>query len=87
MPGKRKRLNRQNIASNLEEAIEQIRRLHTHASERNLKEEELQVGLLHAYHHLNWASNTRRIPESELKCFTPGQYRKWGKYPTGIEDL
>jgi hypothetical protein len=84
---KRKRLNRRIIGRNLAEAIEELRRLHDLASNGKLSETELQVRLCHAYHHLNFAWNIRHVPTSQYAALTDSQFKRWGKYPTGIEDL
>lgn len=84
---RRKRLNRTIIEHNLSEAIEELDKLRDRAARRELKEEELQIGLLHAYHHLNFAWNIRYVPTSEYASLTQSQFNRWGKYPSGIEKL
>ena len=59
VPTKRKRMNLEIIQGNLSEAVEELRRLQRKAARKDLTEEEFQVGLLHAYHHLNFAWNIR----------------------------
>ncbi len=87
MSTKRKRLNRKIIAGNLAEAIEQLKELHNSASNGNLDEIELTVGLCHAYHHLNFAWNIRHVPTAQYAKLTQRQFDRWGKYPSGIERL
>jgi hypothetical protein len=82
----RKRLNRKLIATNLSEAIEELERIRGLALTGELKEEQLQVFLLHAYHHLNFAWNIRRIRSSEYAKLTAAQVKRWGKYPSEIEE-
>jgi hypothetical protein len=82
---RRKPFNAKIVHSNLGEAIAQLRRLERKASDGKLREEEMQVGLLHAYHHLNFAWNVRRISISEYSNLTPSQFERWGKYPVDIE--
>jgi len=84
---RRRPFNHRNIESNLSEAIEELEKLRDRAARKELKEEQLQVGLLHAYHHLNFAWNTRRVATSEYAGLTEAQFRRWGKYPSEIEDL
>jgi hypothetical protein len=48
---RRKPLNSKIIQSNLGEAVDQLRKLERKAADGKPGEEELQVGLLHAYHH------------------------------------
>jgi hypothetical protein len=84
---KGKRLNRRIIASNLAEAIEELRRLHDLASNGKLNETELKVGHCHAYHHLNFAWHIRHVPTAQYAALTNSQFKRWGKYPTRIEEL
>jgi hypothetical protein len=83
----RKRLNRRIIASNLAEAVEELQRLHRLSSTGKLNEAQLQVGLCHAYHHLNFAWNIRFVPTAEYRALTDSQFKRWGRYPSGIEKL
>jgi hypothetical protein len=83
----KKRLNRRIIADNLAEAIEELEALHRHASTGKLNEAELQVGLCHAYHHLNFAWNVRFVPTSQYAALTDSQFKRWGRYPSDIEEL
>lgn len=50
-----------------------------------LREEHLQIGLLHAYHHLNFAWNVRRTPTAKYAALSKKQFEKWGRYPADIE--
>jgi hypothetical protein len=84
---RRKPFNRKIIRTNLAEAIEQLKKLESKAAAGELLEEELQIGLLHAYRHLNFAWNVRRISTSEYSRLTQSQFEKWGTYPAEITDL
>ena len=84
---RRRPFNRQIIQSNLAEAIEQLQELEREAANGTLGEEELQIGLQHAYHHLNFAWNVRRISTSQYASLTDAQFDKWGAYPAEIEQL
>ena len=53
----------------------------------DLSVEALQVGLLHAYHHLNFAWNIRNVPTEQYAKLTQKQFKRWGKYPSRIERL
>jgi hypothetical protein len=87
LPTKRKRLNRRIVADNLAEALQELERLHRLAATGKLNEAQLQVGLCHAYHHLNFAWNIRFVPTSQYAAFTTRQFKQWGRYPPKIEDL
>ncbi len=85
---RRKPFNRELVRSNLAEAIEELQELERRAAEGTLVEGHFQVGLLHAYHHLNFAWNIRRISHSDFGRSIEEQFEKWGAYPgADIEDL
>ena len=84
---RRKPLNRKIIASNLAEAAEELQKLGSKAADGTLVEAELQIGLLHAYHHLNFAWNIRRTSTTDYSRLTQSQFEQWGTYPTDIEIL
>ena len=84
---RRRPFNRQTIQSNIAEAIEQLQKLERKAGDGTLNEGELHVGLQHAYHHLNFAWNVRRISTSEYATLTNAKFNEWGAYPAEIEQL
>jgi hypothetical protein len=75
----KKRLSHRFIAINLAEALEELARLTLYASAGGLKEEDFQIRLLHAYHHLNFAWNTRFVPDSGHRNMTKRQFHRWGR--------
>jgi hypothetical protein len=87
VPTKRKSLNLKIVESNLAEAIEELEKLRKLASDGTLKEGAFQVGLLHAYHHLNFAWNIRRVETRDYMNLSQKQFERWGKYPSNIEML
>jgi hypothetical protein len=76
---KRKRLNWSIVEGDLAEALEELVRLRRLASKRKLNEVQLQIGLLHAYHHLNFAWNARYVPTAQYRHLTRRQFERWGK--------
>ena len=72
------------LTFHLTEAIEEFAKLCQRATIETLKE-DLQIGLLHAYHDLNFAWNTRFLPMSAYGKMTDGQFKRWGRYPSSIE--
>ena len=85
---RRKPLNRKSLRFHLGEAREELERLERLAGEGTLAEAQLQIGLLHAYHHLNFAWNTRRIASSEQARLTREKFEEWGMYPgAGVEEI
>jgi hypothetical protein len=87
VPTQRKRLNRRIIASNPADAIEELQRLHQLSTTGKLNQAEFQVGLGHAYHHLNFAWNIRFVPTAEYAALTGSKFKRWGRYPSKIEQL
>jgi hypothetical protein len=87
MPAKRKRLNRQIIASNLAEAIEELAGLNFKAIHGGLTEVQLAIGLQHAHHHLNFAWNIRNVPTTQYANLTDRQFKRWGKYPADMDEF
>lgn len=85
MPKRKGRLNLQIVRSNIAEAIEELQKLELRASIGDLHEEELQVGLCHAYYHLNFAWNIRRVAMREYANLSKTQFDEWGRYPSDIE--
>jgi len=87
MPSRKRPLNLNIVRSNLAEALEEIQKLERRAAAGELHEEELQVGLSHAYRHLNFAWNVRRVTSREYTKLTDHQFREWGRYPAEIEQF
>ena len=85
MPRKKRPLNLEIVRSNLAEAIEELQKLEHHAATGDLHEEGLQVGLCHAYHHMNFAWNIRRVATREYSHLSREQFEGWGRYPSDIE--
>jgi hypothetical protein len=83
---RRRPFNRTIIRSNIGEAIEELQKLEQKAADGTLVEEELYVRLRHAYHHLNFAWNARRISNAEYSKLTQEQFEEWGRYPKEIEE-
>jgi hypothetical protein len=78
--------NRQISADNLTEAIEQLNQtLNDLNSNEDYSEVELRIDLEHAYHHLNFAWNTRNVDEDRVVQCSSQDFQKWSKYP--INDI
>jgi hypothetical protein len=87
LPKQKRSLNFEIIESNLAEAAEQLEKLRTLASSGKLSEEELQIGLLHAYHHANFSWNISYVSTAKYASLTQRQFKRWGRYPAKIERL
>lgn len=84
---RRRPLNRKIIGSNLSEARDQLNKLLMKIDAGALHEAELQLRLVHAYHHLNFAWNVRRIATSRYASLTQREFETWGRYPSRIESF
>jgi hypothetical protein len=84
---RRRPFNRKIIGSNISEARDELNQLLVKIEAGGLNENELQVGLLHAYHHLNFAWNIRRVATSRYGSLTQEEFETWGKHPSDIEDF
>ena len=85
MATKGKDLNLKIIGINLSEAIEELHGLRDRASNGELTEAGLQVGLAHAYHHLNFACHIRHVSTAQYAKLTKAQFDRWGRYPSDID--
>lgn len=80
-------MNRQIIESNIKEAREQLEEIEKRLS-ANLSEGELLVMLQHAYHHLNFAWNAKKVSNSRYAKMSEEEFSEWGKYPAAdIDDF
>ena len=79
--------NRSLVRRQIVEAREQLQDLEKRLGAKSrLSEAEFEIFLGHAYHHLNFAWNCRRVPESKYRGLTRGQFRKWGKVPLRVAE-
>jgi hypothetical protein len=83
-----KRLNWKIILSNIKEAREELEELESRiAATKKPAGVELELSLRHAYHHLNTAWNVRHTKTEKYKSLTKSDFRKWGKFPKGFDEL
>jgi hypothetical protein len=86
MPTKRQRPLRWDfIRSNIAEAREQLQQLEAMATAPDRNEGGLEVGLAHAYHHLNFAWNSRRMPFTRVAACAAADFNEWGRFPRDID--
>jgi hypothetical protein len=80
------RLNREVILSNVSEAREELEQIEAHVrGGGELTDGALSVMFGHAYHHLNFAWNARRVADEEYRDLKDEDFNAWGKFPTDIE--
>ena len=82
MKKKRKRLNRKCIRSDILEAVDELKTI-AEKLQKDPRFEEIgfQTQLNHAYHHLNYAWNSRFSTKKEYVDLTDARFNKWSKYP------
>ncbi len=79
------RMNWKIIAGDLKEAREQIEELEKRIKRKDYPvEAELQILLEHAYRHLNFAWNTRRVKTKQYANLTHAEFNRWSRFPKEI---
>lgn len=69
----------------LNEAIEELSRLALEVQDASAHDDlAFGVGLQHAYHHLNFAWNTRNIPSQRISEMSDDDFAEWGRFPTDL---
>ena len=77
-----KKLNWEIIAGNIAEAREQLEAIESSAKAGEPPSEiEFRQMLEHAYHHLNFAWNARRVKSERYRSLTDEEFNKWGGFP------
>lgn len=76
--------NRDLIAINLDEAIEQLQETAKELRENpDFSEIEFQLDLEHVYHHVNFAWHIRNETQEAAAECSEANYAKWAKFPIG----
>jgi len=75
------------IACNLQEAHEQLQEIEQRIGKKNYSEAELYIDLQHAYHHLNFAWNTRKAKTKEYSKMTETDFNRWSRFPKEIDAM
>ena len=82
------RLNWELIRRNVTEARAQLEKLEIYLNESPRRSEiQLKADLEHAFHHLNFAWNARRIRYSRYSNLSDADFNDWGKFPTDFEEF
>lgn len=77
-------MNLINVLTNIREAREELERLDDVLGEDEMPHVELEIGLRHAYHHLNVAWNTRHVAPERFAMMTDEDLTEWGKFPPDL---
>ena len=75
------------VASNMAEAREEIERLEKLIADKCISREEFEIGLRHAFHHLNFAWNIRHMPTKRYTNLTQEDFEAWGQHPEEMKQL
>jgi len=83
-----KKLNWKIILTNIHDAREELEKLEEQITSRKKPVEmELEISLRHAYHHINTAWNVRHTETGKYSKLTQSDFKAWGKYPEGLDEL
>ena len=78
----------ENISCNLEDALEELKRLNERALLGDMPDEvEFRIAMQHIYHHLNFAWNTRHESVQNYAGMMNEEFKQWGKFPKDLELL
>jgi hypothetical protein len=73
------------MLTNVREAREELERIEKQLQgTRRTGEAELEVGLAHAFHHLNLAWNARRATDTQYRNLTDANFRRWSRFPRDL---
>ena len=80
------RMNWAIVELNLTQAREELERLERMVADRKARSKiKFQVGLCHAYHHLNFAWNARHATNRHYGSLSTSDFKRWGRYPRDVE--
>lgn len=80
-----RKINAGIVLSNISEAREELEKIEALArSGEELDDGDLTVMFGHAYHHLNFAWNARRVADEKYRNLTGEDFNEWGKFPADV---
>jgi len=80
------KLNLELIFSNIQEAKDELEKLGKEIkADSEFDESQLGLSLAHAYHHINFAWNTRNQTDDECKKLKDDDFKRFSKFPVDIE--
>ena len=80
-----RKINAEIVLSNISEAREELEKIEELArSGEELDDGELIVMFGHAYHHLNFAWNARRVADEKYRDLTQEDFNEWGRFPKDL---
>jgi hypothetical protein len=72
------------IRYDLADCAEELQKLISHIDDRTLEESEFQIGMQHAFHHLNFAWNARHWPLKRYRMCTQRDFNQAGRFPRDL---
>jgi hypothetical protein len=75
-------IQRHIVLMNIQDAREQLEAIEKSLLDPDYEEVELKLDLAHAYHHLNYAWNTRNEPDAVLERHADEDFARWSRYPS-----
>jgi hypothetical protein len=77
-------MNKAWIATNLQEAIEELQQTLRELPDAEYGFGNFSVAMAHAYHHLNTAWNSRDVSEDELGTMGDAEFNRWRAFPKDV---
>jgi hypothetical protein len=82
---KKKITNLYMMEKNISEAQNELNKILELISDKDIKDERIKGLFEHAYHHLNFAWNTRNISKEMCMKVTMADLNEWSKFPEDID--
>ena len=81
-----RKINAEVVLSNISEAREELEKIEelVRSGEGLEDDGDLVVMFGHAYHHINFAWNARRVADEKYRNLTNEDFDEWGRFPTDI---
>jgi len=77
-------MNKAWVQFHMKEALDELSKLLGLVERSALSEEEFEVGITHAYHHLNTAWNSRAIDDEQARQHSDYDFVQWRQFPADL---
>jgi hypothetical protein len=77
-------MNKRWVTFHLQEAEKELRKLAEALQSSAVSEEEFEIGIERAYHHINVAWNSRAISDEEAAQHNDSDFVEWRKFPKNL---
>ena len=78
-------MNREWVHFHLQKASEELQTLVTALESSTIEDEEFEIAMTHAYHHLNTAWNSRSISDEQARQHTDWDFVQWRQFPKELK--